>query len=91
MTEATWNKDAKTPGIDWQMSASLENVPRGDEELAEVTSLEKAVRAWQDLDPSHQQAAVLTPERAVQIDGALTETFTGEGIATLVEHLPRSI
>ncbi|MFW2850749.1 hypothetical protein ACM61V_02325 [Sphingomonas sp. TX0543] len=44
MTEATWNDDAKTPTIDWRMSASLENVHRGDEDLAEVTSLERAVR-----------------------------------------------
>ncbi|WP_277983319.1 hypothetical protein [Sphingomonas faeni] len=40
MTEATWSKSAKTPDIDWWMSASLENVPRGDTDIAEVTNLE---------------------------------------------------
>lgn len=25
MTEATWGGDAKTPAIDWRISASLEN------------------------------------------------------------------
>jgi hypothetical protein len=27
MTEATWGESAKTPDINWRMSASLENVP----------------------------------------------------------------
>ena len=88
MTEATWNDEANTPDIDWRMSASLENVPRGDADLAEVTSLEGAVRAWRDLDEQHRDAAVLTPERAVQIDGAMSDSFTGSAIAILVERLP---
>ncbi len=88
MTEATWSDDAKTPAIDWRMSAALENVPRGDADLAEVTSLEGAVRAWNALDPDHRRNAVLTPERPVRIDGASSASFTGEGIAVLVERLP---
>jgi hypothetical protein len=88
MTEATWNDEAKTPAIDWRMSASLENVHRGGEDLAEVASLEGAVRAWQELDGDHREAAVLTPERPVQIDGASSDSFTGEAIAALAERLP---
>jgi hypothetical protein len=88
MTEATWGQDTKTPDIDWRMSAALENVPRGDIDVAEVTSLEGAVRAWIGLDPVHKAVATLTLERAVQIEGVLTETFTGEGIAVLAERLP---
>ncbi|PSJ43436.1 hypothetical protein C7I55_03495 [Sphingomonas deserti] len=70
------------------MSAALENVPRGDSELAEVTSLETAVRAWRDLDVEHRLLAVLTPERAVQIDGVNHNSFTGEAIAQLAGRLP---
>jgi hypothetical protein len=88
MTEATWDNAAKTPDIDWRMSAALENVPRGDADLAEVTSLEGAVRAWSTLDPEHRAAATLTPERAVRIDSASLSTFSGEGIAVLVALLP---
>ncbi|RXD02566.1 hypothetical protein EQZ23_18280 [Sphingomonas sp. UV9] len=88
MTEATWGDDAKTPEIDWRMSAALENVPRGGENLAEVTSLEGAVRAWTALDRDHREAAVLTPERPVLIDGASHVSITGDGIAALAERLP---
>ncbi|MDB5583967.1 MAG: hypothetical protein JWR80_9143 [Bradyrhizobium sp.] len=88
MSEASWGDAAKTPIIDWRMSASLENVERGDGDMAEVTSLEGAVRAWLELDPEHRTAALLTPERAVQIDGVATASFTGEGIAVLSERLP---
>jgi len=88
MTEATWNDDAKTPTIDWRMSASLENVHRGDEDLAEVTSLEGAVRAWQELEGEHRDSAVLTPEHPVQIDGAVLDSFAGEAIAGLAKRLP---
>jgi hypothetical protein len=88
MTEATWGNDAMSPDIDWRMSASLENVPRGDSELAEVTSLARAVQAWQALDPAHQADAVLTPEHPLMIDGASTASFTGEGIAALAERIP---
>lgn len=88
MTEATWGDDAKTPEIDWRMSAALQNVPRGDGDLAEVTSLEGAVRAWTTLDPKHRDAAVLTPERPLQIDGMAHATIAGDGIAALAERLP---
>jgi hypothetical protein len=90
MAEATWGEDAKNPDIDWRMSAALENVPRGDGDLAEVTSLEGAVRAWIGLDPQHKAAATLTAERPVQIDGASTASFAGEGISVLAERLPAS-
>lgn len=90
MTEATWGDDVKTPDIDWRMSAALENVPRGDGEVAEVTSLEGAVRAWLELDPVHRSAATLTAERALQIDGVSLTSFAGEGISVLAEHLPAS-
>lgn len=87
MTEATWG-GAATPDLDWRMSAALENVPRGDGDVAEVTSLEGAVRAWSGLDAGHRVHAVLTPERAIQVDGSLVSTLTGEGIAALVARLP---
>jgi hypothetical protein len=86
-TEATWGDGAKTPPIDWRMSAALENVPRGEGDLAEVTSLEGAVRAWAELDPAHRAAAVLSVEHPVQIDGASLQSFSGEGIAALAERL----
>lgn len=88
MTEATWGNKAKTPPIDWRMSAALEDVPRGEEDVAEVTSLEGAVRAWRELDPAHQSAATLTLERAIQLDGVSLTAFTGNSIAALVEKLP---
>ena len=88
MTEATWGESAKTPDINWRKSASLENVPRGDTDIAEVTDLERAVRDWVRLDPDHKEAATLTTDHAVQIEGASSTTFTGEAIAALAEHLP---
>ena len=88
MTEATWGDEAKTPEIDWRMSAALENVPRGGGDIPEVTSLEGAVRAWAILDPQHRGAAVLTPERPLLIDGASHDSLAGDGIAVLVERLP---
>ncbi|QXQ07362.1 hypothetical protein KX816_04875 [Sphingosinicellaceae bacterium] len=87
MNEATWGNDAMTPQIDWRMSASLENVHRGDTDLAEVTSLLGAVRAWQSLDPEHQEAATLTPEHPIQIEGVSTGSFKGTAIGVLVEQL----
>lgn len=87
MTEATWG-DATSPDIAWRMSAALENVPRGSEDVAEVTSLAGAVAAWQALDPAHRASAILTPERALVIDGVSIATFEGEQIAQLVERLP---
>lgn len=87
MTEATWGGAASTD-LDWRMSAALENVPRGGNDVAEVTSLEGAVRAWSELDAEHRQHAVFTPERAIQLDGALVSTLTGDGIAALADRLP---
>ncbi len=88
MTEATWGESAKTPDINWRLSASLKNVPRGESDVAEVTNLERAVRDWLALDPQHQSAAILTTEHAVQVDGVSATTFTGEAIAALADHLP---
>ena len=87
MTEASWGEGTLSPDIDWRMSASLENVPRGNSELAEVTSLAGAVSAWQSLDPVHRAQAILTPERALLIDGVSIATFNGASIATLAERL----
>ena len=70
--------------IDWRMSASLENVPRGDSEVPEVTSLEGAVRAWTALDGEQQAEAVLTPERPVTIDDEPVAAFAGQAIGELV-------
>lgn len=88
MTEATWGDATRTPDIDWTMSAALENVVRSGSDVAEVTNLGDAVRAWLQLDPAHQADAVLTPERSIQIDGAAMEHFTGDGIRVLSERLP---
>lgn len=75
--------------IDWRMSAALENVPRGDAELPEVTSLEGAVRAWTRLDGELQAEAVLTPERPVAVDGGeAAVSFAGMAIRALAEKLP---
>ena len=87
MTEATWG-DATSPEIDWRMSAALENVPRGASDVAEVTSLEGAVRAWSELDAGHRERATLTPERPIMIDGAQVSSLSSDGIAALVERLP---
>ena len=88
MTEATWGESAKTPDINWRKSASLENVPRGETDIAEVTNLERAVRDWVRLDPEHRDAATLTTDHPVQIEGVSSTTFTGEAIAAIAEHLP---
>jgi len=88
MTEATWGESAKTPDINWRMSASLENTPCGDADIAEVTNLERAGRDWVRLDPEHREAATLTTDHAVQIEKVSSTTFTGEAIAALAEHLP---
>lgn len=87
MTEATWG-GAASPDVDWRMSAALENVPRGGNDVAEVTSLEGAVRAWVALDPDHRRQAVLTLERAILMDGVRVSTFTDDAIAALAERLP---
>ncbi|EJL31259.1 hypothetical protein [Novosphingobium sp. AP12] len=91
MAEATWYETMRSPPINWRMSAALENVPRGDEDVAEVTSLEAAVLAWTLLDPDHRATAILTVEHPVQIDGSATQSFAGEGIASLVERLSARI
>ena len=88
MTEATWGGDDGSPQIDWQMSAAIEDVPRGESDVAEVTSLEGAVRVWLALDPQHRAAATLTLERAVHMDGVSATSFAGERIAALAERLP---
>ena len=84
----TWDEGAKSPPIDWHMSASLENVPRGDGDMAEVTSLEQAVEAWLQLDLKHRADATLTPDRPILLDGVSRDSFAGEGIAELAERLP---
>ncbi|MCI1143449.1 hypothetical protein MOP88_15970 [Sphingomonas sp. WKB10] len=75
-------------GIDWRMSAVLADVDRGGSELAEVTSLEQAVRAWLALDNGLQNEAVLRPERAVVIDGETVAAFEGQAIRALADRLP---
>ena len=87
MTEATWG-DADKTEIDWRVSAALRNVPRGGDDLAEVTSLEQAVRAWADLDAQHKDVATLTVERPILITGATMTSFTGGDISILAERLP---
>ena len=87
MTEATWG-DAANAAIDWHMSAALENVERGQQDLPEVTSLAGAVRAWMQLDPAHKAAATLTPERPIMVEGAMVDTLHGDGIAALAGRLP---
>ena len=89
MSEASWGETTKSPRIEWRMSASLENVARGDGEISEVTSLGGAVRAWLELDPEDQTAATPTPERPVLIEGATHAPFAGDAIAILSECLPQ--
>lgn len=88
MTEATWGDEGMNSPIEWRMSASLENVPRGDGDLAEVTSLERAVRAWAELDLEHRTRATLTTERPLHLGGMATAVFTGEAIEELAKRLP---
>jgi len=83
MTEATWGSEIKTPDIDWTMSAALENVVRGDDDVPEVTSLVGAIEAWAKLDPTHRADALLTIERPILIDGVSMSSFEGEGIGAL--------
>ena len=88
MSEGGWDEGSKSPPIDWHMSAALQDVPRGDGDLPEVTSLEGAVRAWLELDPQHRADAALTPERAILLDGVSHDRFGADGIAALSELLP---
>ncbi|TZG25748.1 hypothetical protein [Sphingomonas montanisoli] len=88
MVEGRWTDPTKTPAIDWTASAALENVERGGQDVAEVTNLNGAVRAWLLLEPQHKASAVLTVEHPIQLDGIATTSFSGETIAALAEHLP---
>lgn len=88
MTEATWENGADPTAIEWTISAALENVPRGDTDVAEVTSLEGAVRAWSDLDLEHRIHARLTTERPIHLGGVPTAIFTADAIAELAKRLP---
>lgn len=86
MAEATWG-DASSPDIDWRMSAALENVPRGDADLAEVTSLAGAIAEWRALDEVHRDAAILTPERPLLLDGVTMTELRGSAIGALADRL----
>jgi hypothetical protein len=59
-------------------------------ELAEVTSLEGAVRAWLALPPEHRSQATLTLDHAVIVAGVPTTALEGEGIQSLADRLPAS-
>ena len=88
MTEASWS-DEGTAAIAWTMSASLEDVSRSGEQVPEVTSLERAVRAWTGLEAEQREAAVLTTERPVTLPGAMPlDRFVGEAIGQFVDLLP---
>lgn len=90
MTEATWGDAAKSPSIDWTMSASLENVVRSEQDIAEVANLEGVVREWLKLDPEHKAAAILSVERPIILDGVSHDSLSSDGIAALAERLPTS-
>ncbi len=88
MAEATWGTANAAPDINWRMSAAIENVPRGSAELAEVTSLEGAVREWLTLDSEHQAGALLTPEHPIKLNaGEPIAHFAGEEIGDLADRL----
>jgi hypothetical protein len=72
------------------MSAALENVVRGGEDVAEVTSLREAVQAWHALDPEHRSRAIPILNHPSRIDGVPANRFEGDGIAALLERLPGS-
>jgi hypothetical protein len=90
MNEANWGRGTMSPGVDWRMSAALENVPRGESDLAEVTSLAAAIAAWQALDPAYRANAVLTPERPLVIDGVSVATLKRDAISALADRLGES-
>lgn len=74
--------------IDWAMSASLENVRRGAQDVPEVTNLEVAVLEWLDLPKDMQAVAELTPEHAIQLnDEGPTLVFRGHEIERLAALL----
>lgn len=91
MVEATWGGTNTQSPVEWHMSAALEDVPRGGEDFAEVTSLEGAIRAWMQLDPEHQRQARLTFERQIVLDGLPTAALTGRAIEMLVAQLPAKV
>jgi hypothetical protein len=89
MAEGTWKGATELPSINWRMSAALENVPRGDDEVAEVTNLEAAVRDWLQLDGELQAEAVLTPEHPIKLnEGEPIVSFSGLAIRDLADRLP---
>jgi hypothetical protein len=91
MTEATWGTAGEPPAINWRMSAALENVPRGDSDVAEVTSLEEAVRVWLGLDLQHQTNATITPEQPIRLhEGEGSSSFSGDAIRALADRLPQA-
>jgi hypothetical protein len=88
MTQASWS-DEGTAAIAWTMSASLEDVSRSGEPVPEVTSLERAVRAWAELDAEQRDAAILTTERPVTLPGETPlDRFVGGAIGQFVDLLP---
>lgn len=75
--------------VDWSMSAALENVQRGSSTLAEVTSLEQAVREWLGMPANLRDTAELTPEHPIQMsEEGPTLIFRGEQIGALAARLP---
>ena len=74
--------------ITWTMSAALANVERGGSEIPEVTSLERAVRAWLALDHGLQNEAVLRPDQPVMLNGETITEFHGQAIRALADRLP---
>jgi len=81
MTEATWGAAGEPPAINWRISAALENVPRVDSDVPEVTSLEEAVRVWLGLDLQHQTNATITPEQPIRL-------YEGEGLSRATLFVP---
>jgi hypothetical protein len=79
--------DGGTPKIDRRTSAALADVPPGQTDLPEATSLRSAVRERTGPDPEHGQNPVLTSERAVRIDGTSSTSLSGDVIAALAGHL----
>ena len=90
MAEARWSDNSKTPTIDWSVSGGLENVERQGQDVAEVTNLEAAVRAWLALEPQHKSDALLTVEHPILLDGVAHTSFAGETLSALAERLPAS-
>lgn len=84
----SWGDNTRNPEPDWSMSAALENVPRGDSELPEVTNLREAVTTWQQLDRGMRDAAILMLERPILLDGAQINRFEGQAIGRLADKLP---